>query len=104
MRSAIIAAVLLLSAGAAQADIPTLNASCPGNIDVRTDEGGHIYINGKEAALKKLSDNHYEAQGAGVTVSLTINADGSPSISYMGLGGANAVCVISGGTRAEIGR
>ncbi len=58
----------------------------------------------REAALKKLSDNHYEAQDAGVTISLTINADGSPSISYMGLGGANAVCVISGGTRAAIDR
>ncbi|QJP14779.1 hypothetical protein G3545_14670 [Starkeya sp. ORNL1] len=99
MKSAIVAAVLLMGAGA-QADIPELNASCPGNIDVRTEEGGPIYINGKEADLKKVSDHHYEAQSAGVIVSVTINADGSPSISYKGLGAANAVCVISGGTRA----
>lgn len=99
MRNAIIAAAMLLSAGA-QPGIPRLNASCPGNVDIRVDEGGPIYINGKQAALKQVSDNHYEAEGAGVTISLTINADGSPSVSYLGRGGVNSVCVISGGTRA----
>lgn len=78
----------------AHAAIPLLNATCPGNIEVHADEGGPVYINGKEGALKKFNDNYFEIKGAGVTISLSINPDGSPSVSYTGKGGANGACTV----------
>ena len=90
-----IALPTLIFAAAAVAGVPLVNATCPGKIEVHADDGGPIYINGKEAKLKKFNDNYYEAHGAGVTISLSINADGSPSISYTGKGGASGVCTLS---------
>ncbi|WDZ75257.1 hypothetical protein PWG15_11570 [Ensifer adhaerens] len=84
----------LAFAGAAEAKIPLINASCPGKIEVHADEGGPVYINGKEAKLKVFNENYYEVHGAGVTISLSINPDGSPSVSYTGKGGANGVCTL----------
>ncbi|MBP1873935.1 hypothetical protein LPJGGPFB_02836 [Ensifer adhaerens] len=81
-------------AAPAFAGIPLVNATCPGNIEVHADEGGPIYINGKEGKLKKFNDNYFEAKGAGVTISLSINPDGSPAVSYTGKGGANGICTI----------
>ncbi len=46
--------LLLAASGAAHAGIPLLNATCPGNIEVHADKGGPVYINGKEATLKKI--------------------------------------------------
>jgi len=84
--------LLLATPAIAQAQIPLLNATCPGNIEVHADKGGPIYINGKEAPLKKFNDNYFEAKGSGVTISLTINPDGSPDVSYTGKNRANGVC------------
>ncbi|OWQ33397.1 hypothetical protein [Pseudomonas sp. DrBHI1] len=85
---------LLVVSGAAQAGIPLVNATCPGNIEVHADKGGPIYINGKEAKLKKFNDNYFEAKGGDVTISLSINPDGSPSVSYTGKKRANGVCQV----------
>ncbi|HEV7321666.1 MAG TPA: hypothetical protein VGO04_23935 [Ensifer sp.] len=85
---------ILAFAGAAEAKIPLVNATCPGKIEVHADEGGPVYINGKEAKLRVFNENYYEAKGAGVTISLSINPDGSPSVSYTGKGGANGVCTL----------
>ena len=82
-------------AGAVKGGIPLLNATCPGGIEVHADKGGPIYINGKETQLKKFNDNAFDATGSGVTVSLTINPDGSPSLMYTGKHGANGICTIS---------
>lgn len=79
---------------AAQAKIPLVNATCPGKIEVHADQGGPVYINGKEAKLKRFNDNYYEAKGGGVTISLSINPDGSASVSYTGKHGANGVCEV----------
>ncbi len=68
------------------------NATCSGKIEVHADEGGPICIDGKEAKLKKFNDNYFEAKGGGVTVSLAINPDGSPHVSFTGKGGANGIC------------
>lgn len=76
----------------AHAKIPLVNATCPGNIEVHADEGGPIYINGDEAKLHIFNDTYYEAKGHGVTISLTINPDGTADVSYTGSGGANGVC------------
>jgi hypothetical protein len=83
------------SAGAAKGGIPLLNATCPGGYEVHADQGGPIYINGKETKLKKYNDNAFDATGSGITLSLTINPDGSPSLSYTGEGRAHGVCTIS---------
>lgn len=72
--------------------LPLLNASCPGGISVHVDEGGPVYINGKQASLKKFNDNYYEAKGGGTTISITFKPDGTPDVSYTGQHGANGVC------------
>jgi hypothetical protein len=97
MKSMLLAAPLLLAAGWAQAAIPMFNATCPGKIEVHADEGGPIYINGKEGKLKKFNDNYFEAKGAGVTISLSINPDGSAGVSYTGKNRANGVCEVTKG-------
>ncbi|MCV9963132.1 hypothetical protein OIU34_14575 [Pararhizobium sp. BT-229] len=87
-------AAAMTVAGAAVAKIPLVNATCPGEIEVHADEGGPIYINGKEGKLKVFNENYYEARGSDVTISLTIKPDGSADVSYTGKGGANGVCTI----------
>jgi hypothetical protein len=94
IRSAVAAAFVLLAASPAFAKIPLVNATCPGKIEVHADEGGPIYINGKEAKLHVFNDSYYEARGSGVTISLSIRPDGSPAVSYTGHGGANGVCTV----------
>lgn len=94
MKRLLVGALVVLAAGTANAGIPLVNATCPGNIEVHADEGGPIYINGKEAKLKKFSETYFEAKGSNVTISLMVNPDGSPSVSYTGKGKANGVCQV----------
>ncbi|QHD01196.1 hypothetical protein PspS04_12865 [Pseudomonas sp. S04] len=94
MKRSLLGALVVLTAGTANAGIPLVNATCPGNIEVHADEGGPIYINGKEAKLKKFSEAYFEAKGSNVTISLMVNPDGSPSVSYTGKGKANGVCQV----------
>lgn len=96
MKTRLCVAVFLsaIMTSAAHAKIPLVNATCPGNIEVHADEGGPVYINGKEGKLKRFNENYYEAHGGGVTISLTINPDGSADVSYTGKGGANGVCQV----------
>ncbi len=102
MNKFLLGATTLLFATVACADIPQLNYDCPTNIAVHADEGGPVFINGKETKLKKFNDNAYEAKGSGVVISLTRNPDESWDVSYTGKGGANGVCkpATSGGTPA----
>ncbi|WP_152224044.1 hypothetical protein [Pseudomonas sp. SCB32] len=101
MKSLQIAAALLIpaslclmqpAAAASAAAIPMLNFDCPNDIQVHTDEGGPVYINGKEAKIKQSDDKYIEAKGDGVTVSISLNDDGSATVSYTGPKGANGVC------------
>ena len=71
MKKMLIAIATLAMAGTASAALPQLNYQCPGQIQMHSDEGGAVYINGKEAKLKKYSDDFYEAKGAGVTLSIS---------------------------------
>lgn len=96
MKHILLGALLVSAAGLANAGIPLVNATCPGNIEVHADEGGPIYINGKEGKLKKFNDNYFEAKGSGVTISLSINPDGSASVSYTGKSKANGICQVKG--------
>jgi len=89
-----IAASALFLAGTAHAGIPMLNYSCPGGISVHADKGGPVFVNGRETKLKTFNENYYEAadRESGVTVSISVNPDGSPSVSYTGKKGAHGVC------------
>jgi hypothetical protein len=97
MKFLLLVTPLLLATGLAHAGIPMFNATCPGKIEVHADQGGPIYINGKEGKLKKFNENYFEAKGAGVTISLSINPDGSPAVSYTGKNRANGVCEVKKG-------
>jgi hypothetical protein len=83
------------SSNATHAGIPLLNVSCTDKYEVHADQGGPVFINGKETRLKKVNDNYYEATGSGITVSIAINPDGSPTVSYTGQHGINGVCQAS---------
>ena len=92
MRKHLIVTAFLAAAGSASAAIPMLNYTCPGKLEVHADQGGPVFINGKQAKLKRFNDNYYEARGAGVTLSIGINPDGTPAMSYTGPGRANGIC------------
>ena len=99
-----ILAAALLMAGTANAGIPLINVTCPGNLEVHADEGGPVFINGKETKLKKLNDDYFEATGSGVTLSTSVNPDGSATVTYTGKHGANGICSEAGsGTSASHG-
>lgn len=85
----------LATSTAASAKIPRINATCPGRLSVHADEGGPVYINGKEAKLKTFSANFYEASQGRTKVSISINPDGSAAVSYTGPGRANGVCTVA---------
>ena len=53
------AAQIAITATASLAAIPLLNYTCPGKIEVHADQGGPVYINGKEAKLKVFNQNYY---------------------------------------------
>jgi hypothetical protein len=95
--AALVAAAPLVAPSGAQAAIPLVNATCGAGVEVHADQGGPVYINGKEAVLKRFNDNYYEAKGQGVTISLAINPDGSPNLSATWKGGKNGICTVSDG-------
>ncbi|HDS1038250.1 TPA: DUF3011 domain-containing protein [Stenotrophomonas maltophilia] len=104
-----LAAALLCTvfAAPAMAAVPFFNATCPGGLDIHADEGGPVYVQGREAALKRFNDRYVEARDAqsGVTLSISTGDDGTPQISYTGRGGANGICqVSSSGTPAAAAR
>jgi hypothetical protein len=84
----------LFLTGTANAGIPFFNATCPGGIEVHADQGGPVYVNGKEAKLKKFNDNAYDAVGGGVTINIAVSPDGSPNVAYTGKHGANGICQV----------
>lgn len=88
----LIATALFSACGLASAAIPMMNYTCPGNLEVHADQGGPVYINGKQTKLKRFNENYYEARGAGVTLSISINPDGTPAMSYTGPKRTNGVC------------
>lgn len=81
----------------AMAAVPFFHASCPGGIDVHADDGGPVYVQGRETALKRFNDRYFEARdtNSGITLSIIRNDDGTPQISYTDRGGANGICQVS---------
>lgn len=103
LRSLLIATATLVASGATSAAIPLLNYTCPGKLEVHADQGGPVYINGKETKLKRFNDNYYEASGAGVVLSISINPDGTPDVSYTGPKRAHGICQASSASSAPVG-
>ena len=86
------AAALLAMGSAHAASLPKFEVTCPTDLAVRADAGGPVFINDKKAILSKFSEQYYEARGEGVTISISIAADGSPTVTYTGKQGANGIC------------
>ena len=82
---------------ASSGGLQLVNATCPGNIAVHSDRGGPVYINGKEAQLKKFNENYFEARDAATStvVSINNNPDGSVGVSYTGKNRANGICQVT---------
>ena len=74
--------------------LPRFNATCPGTLEVHGDAGGPVFVNGKEATLKKFNENYFEAKdkSSGTTISISRDPDGSLSVSYTGRNRANGIC------------
>ena len=92
MNKLLFAAALLAMGSAHAASLPKFEVTCPTDLAVRADAGGPVFINDTKAILSKFSEQYYEAKGQGVTLSISIAADGSPTVTYTGKQGANGVC------------
>lgn len=92
MNKLLFAAALLAMGSAHAASLPKFEVTCPTDLAVRADAGGPVFINDKKAILSKFSEQYYEAKGQGVTLSISIAADGSPTVTYTGKQGANGIC------------
>ena len=84
----------LFAAPSASAAISSFNGTCLGGIEVHADEGGPVFVNGRETTLRRFSDDYYEARDAksGVTLSINRTPDGGTQMSYTGGDGANGIC------------
>lgn len=80
----------------ARAALPMVNGTCPGAREVHADDGGPVYVNGKETRLKRFNDDYIEAHdpARGVTLSITTSAGGGVQMSHTGQGGANGGCSV----------
>ena len=84
---------LLTAIGMAHAaNLPAFEVTCPTDLSVRAKAGGPVYVNDKQLVLHKLSEQFFEAKGEGITLSISLKADGSPMVSYTGKQGANGIC------------
>lgn len=93
MKNQLIAAALLAaSAAASAANLPKFDVTCPTDVHVRAEAGGPVYINDQQATLTKFSEQYFEAKGEGMTISVSLNASGAPTVSYTGKQGANGIC------------
>jgi len=93
MKKTLMLGALLVLSGAAHAEgIPLFNVDCPGNIPVSADQGGPVYINGKEAKTKTVNERLFEAKSADITVSINVEDDDSVTVTYTGKQGASGLC------------
>lgn len=89
------AGFLSLLTSEASAEVPFFNATCPGQIEVHADQGGPVYIDGRQTRLKRFNNSYYEASQGRMTVSISVNPDGTPSVTYTRRGGGNGVCRVA---------
>lgn len=93
MKNLLITATLLAASTAATAaNLPKFDVTCPTDVHVRAEAGGPVYINDQQATLHKFSEQYFEAKGEGMTVSISLTASGTPTVSHTGKQGANGIC------------
>ncbi len=78
----------------AQAKPPKFKATCPTNIDVKSDSAGKVRINRAEAKVKEYSANAWDASHGGVTISIGLEG-GELQVMYTGKGGVNGICTVT---------
>ncbi|WP_448120926.1 DUF3011 domain-containing protein [Xanthomonas arboricola] len=89
-----------ISLAPASAAIQQFNGTCPGGVEVHADQGGPVFINGRETRLKRFNDDYYEASdGRGLTLSINRTPDGGTQMSYTGPGNGNGVCSVQASAR-----
>jgi hypothetical protein len=77
---------------AALAQLPLMNAECPGNLSVHYDGAGNAYINGNKAQLKTIGENMWDIHDESTTISISLNPDKTVFVSYAGPHRANGIC------------
>ena len=85
-------ALLSVSGMSHAANLPAFEVTCPTDLSVRAEAGGPVYINDKKIVLHKLNEQFFEAKGEGITLSISLNAAGAPTVSYTGKQGAHGIC------------
>ncbi|MFC3550587.1 hypothetical protein ACFOLC_06105 [Lysobacter cavernae] len=95
--AALVSVATLFVAQSASAAISSFNGTCPGGVEVHADEGGPVFVDGRETDLRRFSENYYEARDAksGITLSINRTPDGGTQMSYTGNNGANGICSIT---------
>ena len=97
------AAAAALSFTPAQAEVPAFDMTCADGIAVTAEAGGPVFIDGEEATLEVFNADYSEAKAGETTISIVVNTDGTPGLSYTGPGGANGVCTPKPGSMADSG-
>jgi hypothetical protein len=100
MKKTLLALSVLVMAGTAQAKVPDLSASCPGNINLRI-EDGTAYINNQLVPVKKVNTNFYEVSKGRTTLSMVKNGDWG--ITYFVKNGDSGSCQINDDEHDEDG-
>lgn len=93
MRKILFLGTLMLLAGWAHAEgIPLFNVSCPGNLAVSADQGGPVYINGKQVKSSAVDDRHFQVKTADTSLSISVEEDDSVTVKYTDKHGASGLC------------
>ncbi|MBC9248722.1 hypothetical protein A9179_00390 [Pseudomonas alcaligenes] len=87
--------LLVVATAASAQNLPELDFTCPSDIRVQAKAGGPVTINDKQATLHKFSEQYFEAKGEGVTISVSLDGKGTPTVSYTGKKGANGICEVT---------
>jgi hypothetical protein len=96
----LVIALGVAGASAAQASVPIFAARCGNGMNVDADRTGAVYVDGMKAAVKRLNDKSYEARSKGTIISIVIDADGAPLVSFTGPGRANGICNVTASAAA----
>ncbi|VVN08377.1 hypothetical protein [Pseudomonas fluorescens] len=95
MKNKLIFPLLMVLTSAVQANsvagVPSFAVECPGKFLVQADQDGPVMINSKEADTKVINDRHFEAKGAGITLSIVLADDDSVAVTSTGKA-PNGVC------------
>ncbi len=96
MKRFVIAIAATLMAGTAGAAVPVFAAKCGSDINVDSDDKGHVRVNGKVAKLINRPDGQITAQSGGVFVDITPQGTEPPRVTYTGKDKSVGTCEILG--------